>query len=210
MDNLIKELTEHYDLAALGAFLTFLTILFTFYKQVGIPMYNHTVAPILSFFSGIAEAPKRIDGLDSKLDLILNELKPNGGASLKDQLNRLEAHVSISEAQRRLIMDSSPYGILVSDTKGNCTWFNETLKAKLNASDDDLLGDNWINAVHPSDRKKVLEEWENAVEGNRTFNLFYKMIDLDTEAPINVHGIATPAKNFDGSLVGFNGIIYFL
>lgn len=210
MDQIIKELTEHYDLTAIGALLTFLTIVFTFYKQVGIPMYNSTIAPIVSFFSGIAEAPKRIDGLGSKLDLILNELKPNGGSSLKDQLNRLEAHVSISEAQRRLIMDSSPHGIWVSDKEGNCTWVNETLKAKLNAVDFDMLGDNWINTIHPADRKKVLEEWEAAVEGNRTFNLFYRMINLSTEAPFNVHAIATPAKNFDGSLVGFNGIVYFL
>ena len=202
--------TDHYDLAAIGAFLTFLTILFTFYNQVGIPMYKATLAPIVDFFGAVASSPTRINHLDTKLDLILAELKPNGGSSLKDQMNRLEASVSISEAQRLLILDNSQQGVWTSNTEGDCTWINQTLANKVGGSLHDFQGENWISTIHPQDRKIVEEEWNAAIKNQRTFNLFYRFQNLNTQDVINVHGVATPAKNYDGSIVGYNGVIYFL
>lgn len=210
INQIFKELVEHYDLTTIGAVLTFLTILATFWKQVGEPLYNTTVRPIARLFYSIYESPTKLEVLGTKIDTILSELKPNGGSSLKDQLNRLEAHVSISEAQRRLLMDSNPNGIWTSSVLGKCLWVNETFRKKVDAQPEELYGDNWVNSIHPSDRRQVVDEWESAIKDGRTFNLFYRVINLKTEAPIQVHGIATPAKNFDGSIVGYNGIIYFL
>lgn len=213
MDDLtkfVKGLVDNYDLAAMGAFLTFLTILFTFWKQAAIPLYDNTLKPIGRFFYSIYEFPTRLHEVDDKLNQILTELKPNGGSSLKDQLNRLEAHVSISEAQRRLLMDASLQGIWTSDVRGKCTWINETFKIKTEAHAEELLGDNWINCIHPHDRDQVQKEWESAIKDGRIFNLFYRVINLKTQTPMSVKGTATPAKNFDGSIVGYNGVVYFL
>lgn len=211
MGSIIKLIEDNLDIAAFGGVLTFLTILFTFYTQVAIPMYNKTIAPFLGFFSGIAEAPKRIDGLNGKLDQILVELKPNSGSSIKDVVNRLDARLAIGEEQRLLLLNTNEHGIWVSDEVGNCTWTNDTLRKKVSARDfGDLNGSNWINSVHPSDRKFVLEEWENAVEHKRDFNLHYRLIDMKTQVPFNVNGVAKPARDFKGSLVGFNGVVYFL
>lgn len=210
INQVFKGLVEHYDLTTIGAILTFLTVVATFWKQVGEPLYNATIRPIARLFYSIYESPTKLEVLGTKIDTILSELKPNGGSSLKDQLNRLEAHVSISEAQRRLLMDSSPQGIWTSTVKGRCVWINETFRQKVEAQPEELYGDNWVSCIHPVDRKQVMDEWESAIKDGRTFNLFYRVINLKTQTPIPVHGIATPAKNFDGSIVGYNGIIYFL
>lgn len=210
MDQLFHILEFHWDLAALGAILTFLTVLFTFYTKVATPMYNVTLKPIGAFLSAVASSPGRIDNLDSKLDIIISELKPNGGTSLKDQLNRLESSVSIGEAQRLLILDSNTNGIWTSSPEGKLLWINNTLKQRTGFTLDEMKGDNWINVIWPADRSIVQEEWTNAVKNQRAFNLFYRLLDTNHQVPINVHGIATPAKNYEGSVVGFNGIIYFL
>ena len=144
------------------------------------------------------------------MDVIIQELRPNGGSSLKDQMNRLEASVSISEAQRLLILDQSTHGVWTSDPDGNCTWINQTLGAKVGGMLHDFQGENWVNVIHPNDRKIVEEEWTAAIKNQRTFNLFYRFMNLNTQEVINVHGIATPAKNYDNSVVGYNGVIYFL
>lgn len=211
MDYLVTLLEEHYDLAGLGGLLTFLTILITFYNQVAKPMYDKTLGPVVNLFSAIISSPQRITSLDDKLDLILDELKPNSGGSIKDTIMRLDKKLSLGEEQRLLLLNTNPHGIWVSDDFGRCTWTNDTLRKAVNAKDfSDLTGENWINCVHPSDRRMVMEEWESAVENARDFNLQYRLIDMKSQVPFNVHGIAKPARDYKGSLIGFNGVLYFL
>lgn len=210
INDILKELTEHYDLTALGAILTFLTILVTFWNQVGEPMYARTVKPVINLVKSIYEAPTKLTVVDKKLDIILKELSPNSGTSIKDQLNRLENSHAMSEDQRRLLMNNSPQGIWTSDATGSVTWLNTTFTNKVGAAADELLGNNWINCIHPDDRKKVIEEWGNAVKDGRTFNLFYRLVNLDTQIPINVKAIGTPARNYDGNIIGYNGTVYFV
>jgi PAS domain S-box-containing protein len=208
-ENIWAYLLEHLSIASIGALLTFLTILFTFYKQVAIPMYNSTVKPVVDLVSSIYRSPTRLEHLDTKLDEIIKELKPNGGSSIKDQLNRLETSVSISEAQRMLLLDSVTTGIWSSDVKGRCTWVNEALRKSTGASLSDFIGTNWENVIHPEDRELVGREWERAISQKRDFNLYYRLINLATEKPVPVHGVATPAYNFNKEVIGWNGIIYF-
>jgi PAS domain-containing protein len=209
INDIFKELTEHYDLTAIGAVLTFLTILATFWKQVGEPLYNTTVLPIAKLFYSIYESPTKLEQVNTKLDLLIKEFQPNSGTSIKDQLNRLENSHAMSEDQRRLLMNTSPHGIWTSDATGYMTWLNTTFINKVGAGPEELLGNNWINCIHPEDRKKVVEEWGSAVKDGRIFNLFYRLINLDTQAPINVKAIGTPAKNFNGVIIGYNGTVYF-
>jgi two-component system CheB/CheR fusion protein len=174
-------------------------------------MYNATLKPIGQFFHAIASSPGRIDRMETKLDLIIGELKPNGGTSLKDQLNRLEESVSVSQAQRKLILDSSSVGVWTSDADGMCTWVNETLRKRVRAdSIGTFLGENWINVIHVADRKFVMEEWQSAVENQRDFDLHYRMINIETQMPFNVHVKSSPAKCFRDKVIGYNGTVYFL
>lgn len=176
-------------------------------------MYNSTVKPVVDLMTSIYQSPRKLSALEAslggKLDEIIKELKPNGGSSIKDQLNRLETSVSISEAQRMLLLDSVTSGVWTTDEKGRCTWVNESLRKATGASLSDFIGTNWENVVHHDDREFVLKEWERAITQKRDFNLYYRLLNLITEKEVPVHGVATPAYNFTKEVIGWNGIIYF-
>lgn len=204
---------EHFDLVFVGSILTFLTILFAFYNQVAVPMYNSTVKPVVELVTSIYKSPTRLNALESslggKLDEIIKELKPNGGSSIKDQLNRLETAVSISQAERLLLLDTVSKGVFAGDVKGYWTWANEALRKAVGGSMADFVGNNWENVVYPEDREIVSKEWERAIDQQRDFNLHYRLNNLDTNQPVKVHAIATPARNFAGDIIGWNGVIHF-
>lgn len=213
-------LLDNLNIAAIGALFTFLTILATFYKTVAIPLYNGTLLPMVKIFNSIFEGPKRIDelsdrltkqhsALNDKLDILIKEFKPNGGSSLKDQINRLENAMSLSEAQRLLLLNNVNNGVWASDVNGNCIWANEPLIKSVQGTVDDFVGTNWENIIYPPDRQKVSDEWMRAIRQKRDFNLHYRLYKLHDNTPVEVHGIATPARNFDGKVTGWNGVIYF-
>lgn len=209
----LKYLSENFDLVFVGSILTFLTILFAFYNQVAVPMYNTAVKPFVDFMASVAHSPTRLRALETtlggKLDAIMAELKPNGGSSIKDQLNRLETAVSISQAERLLLLDSVQQGVFTSDIKGQCIWVNDAFRKAVGGSMADFVGNNWENVVYPDDRETVSREWGRAIDQQRDFNLHYRLHNLSTSAPVKVHAIATPARNFAGDVIGWNGVIHF-
>jgi PAS domain S-box-containing protein len=198
----------------IGSILTFLTILLTFYQQVAVPMYNVAIKPVVDLMTSIYQSPKRLSALESslggKLDEIIKELKPNGGSSIKDQLNRLETAVSISQAERLLLLDSIPQGVFTSDTKGRWLWVNDALRKTVGGSLAEFVGNNWENTVSTEDRETVVREWTRAVEQRRDFNLYFNMTNLDTNETKKVHVIATPANNFNNEIIGWNGVVHFV
>jgi len=206
-------LKEHFDIVFVGSILTFLTILFAFYNQVAVPMYNSTVKPVIDLVASIYKSPTRLNALEStlggKLDEIIKELKPNGGSSIKDQLNRLETAVSISQAERLLLLDTINQGVWACDRKGNYSWVNDALRKAVGGSMADFVGNNWENVIYPEDRDIVTREWERAIDQERDFNLHYRLHNLTTNQPVKVHAIATPARNFAGDIIGWNGVIHF-
>lgn len=214
MNEFLKDLSQHVDIVMIGSILTFLTILLTFYQQVAVPMYNAAVKPVIDLMTSIYQSPKRLSALESslggKLDEIIKELKPNGGSSIKDQLNRLETAVSISQAERLLLLDSIPQGVFTSDVNGRWIWVNDALRKTVGGSLAEFVGNNWENTISTEDRETVVREWNRAVEQHRDFNLYFHMTNLDTNAKKKVHVIATPANNFNSEIIGWNGVVHFV
>jgi len=214
VNEFLKDVSQYVDVVMIGSILTFLTILLTFYQQVAVPMYNAAVKPVLDLMTSIYQSPKRLSALESslggKLDEIIKELKPNGGSSIKDQLNRLETAVSISQAERLLLLDSIPQGVFTSDVKGRWIWVNDALRKTVGGSVAEFVGNNWENTICTDDRETVVREWNRAIEQKRDFNLYFNMCSLDTNEPRKVHVIATPANNFDNQIIGWNGVIHFV
>lgn len=217
LNEFIDQVLHHYDYVAMGAFLGFLITVYTFYKQVGIPMYKNTVLPIVNLFSAIANSPirlnnveKRFSHFEEKLDTIIAELRPNGGSSLKDQMNRLEANNVISTSQRQILLDIHTGAVWVSDKEGNCTWANKNYMEKTGATIEDFKGNNWIKLIASEDRNRVQAEWFDSVKEGRDFDLEYSLVNLKSGIKLKVHGRGTPIKKDDGTVLGYNGIISFL
>ena len=128
------------------------------------------------------------------LEDIRKEIKPNGGSSLRDSIDRIEQ----MQAMQILTSDAQMTAVGVaywkSDKNGRCTYASRALCQALGATESDILGGNWLSSIHPDDREDVAKEWHNAVKHGRTFDLSYRISKPDgTE--VKVHGSATPLTN---------------
>jgi PAS domain S-box-containing protein len=105
-----------------------------------------------------------------KLDVVFSELTPNHGTSIKDKVNALEKSIvrnnELTEKiffRQRWLMENQNIPIFESDKDGLCTWVNEEYAHMFGKSASFFLGHGWKNIIHPEDRKRVEEHWENSV-----------------------------------------------
>ena len=79
-----------------------------------------------------------------------------------------------SEARFRAMSDASPLGIFVADRLGNCVYTNAAYQKISGLSLEQTLGTDWVAAIHPDDRQRVLRDWQEAARGNETFQTEYR------------------------------------
>lgn len=100
------------------------------------------------------------------------QLQNNGGSSIKDSLDRIEARQTIFEQRQRVQFSESPYGVLEMDSDGRGVWVNRRLCLLLERLPEDLLGYGWRNAIAPDERDRFFREWEAAIEEHREFERY--------------------------------------
>lgn len=124
------------------------------------------------------------------------EFKPNGGSSIKDQLNRIEALTKIS-----LRLTDKAYWI--SDASGQCMEASPALAALMGLTPEQIQGHGWVNAISASCRREVEEAWESAVREQREFHLDYEYTTPQgLIVPITAHSI--PIRS-GGKVTGYVG-----
>ena len=75
------------------------------------------------------------------------------------------------EAERRLSMltDALPGFVFEADADGHYVRVNARFKAYTGRDDADLLGDRWLDVVHPTHRARVRDAWGQAVRSGAPF-----------------------------------------
>ncbi len=58
----------------------------------------------------------------------------------------------------RLLLDSSPLMIWLSDADNRCVYFNRTWLEFTGRSLAEELGDGWLEGVHPQDRESIRQD----------------------------------------------------
>jgi PAS domain S-box-containing protein len=76
-----------------------------------------------------------------------------------DLTERERARQALAETEERfrLMADTSPAPIWVTDANGHVEFVNRTCAEFLGAAPEDLTGDRWLDRLHPEDRPAVLE-----------------------------------------------------
>lgn len=148
---------------------------------------------IKSWILPMIKAFKRYTKLCEKVDIVFEELQPNGGHSIKDAISRLEATVTeikdvhlrrLSERQKALLADKRT-ALFETDSEGNCIWVNRTYARVAGRTPSELYGHGWQNAIAKDQRDYVTKSWYRAVEESREL-----ILDFSFETP---DGIKTPA-----------------
>jgi len=141
------------------------------------------------------------------LEKMHEEFKPNGGASLRDAINRIESKLLIEQHARRAMSMAMDIGFFETDAQGMCTWVNQYYTDLSGLSNEDAKNFGWVTGLFEEDRERVVEEWASAVKQKRVFKLEYGMVNSRNSEYSKVHCTAFPISNIKGDVIGFVGII---
>jgi two-component system, chemotaxis family, CheB/CheR fusion protein len=112
----------------------------------------------------------------------------------RDSSRELLAHVA----------DNSPSLKWMSDTTGECIWFNRTWLNFTGRSMEEEVGTGWTEGVHPEDFDQCLETYRNAFDRKVEFSMEYRLRHNDgTYRWILDKG--TPRYSDDGTFLGYIG-----
>ena len=114
--------------------------------------------------------------LRSILGFIEAELRPNGGSSIRDAVNRVELGIEAANNKIDLVTQRQlqrynleSTGLWETDRRGRFTFVNPAMARMAGVAPDDLLGMGWKTQVHPRDRAEVSASWQSAVQDERDF-----------------------------------------
>jgi PAS domain S-box-containing protein len=99
----------------------------------------------------------------------------------------------------------SPVGIFRTDADGYTTYVNPKWSELSGLSAEEAYGNGWLNAVHPEDRGKLAETWQNDIYARKESNTEYRFLKPDNSI-IWVLGKAVPEVT-DNEVAGYIGTI---
>lgn len=105
------------------------------------------------------------------IETIAAELRPNGGASIRDQLDRIERDLRAEKSARRAMAHAFDIGLFETGAKGNCVWVNREFCEMTGLTERETDGTGWFNAIDITHRAEALEEWDDVVRRCRQFNM---------------------------------------
>ena len=111
---------------------------------------------------------------------IHNELKTNGGSSVKDAILRLEtgqhkiiARLDGIDESQKISLNLQGTAFWISDEDGGCSYASPGLCKITGHSESDILGNKWIGWVIPAERERLFEAWLFSVENRTVFDEIY-------------------------------------
>jgi len=141
------------------------------------------------------------------LEKMHEEFKPNGGTSLRDAVNRIEAKLLIEQHARRALSMAMDVGMFETDGQGMCTWVNQYYTDLTGLATEDAKNFGWVTGLFEADRERVVEEWASAVDQKRVFKLDFGMFNSRSAEYTKVQCTAFPITNIRGEVFGFVGIV---
>jgi PAS domain S-box-containing protein len=109
-----------------------------------------------------------------------------------------------SEERFRLVANTAPVLIWMSDVDKLCTYFNEPWLEFTGESLESQLGNGWANGVHPEDLDRCLRIYTEAFDRRERFRMEYRLRRQDGEYRW-ILDIGVPRFNQSRSFVGYIG-----
>jgi PAS domain S-box-containing protein len=134
----------------------------------------------------------------------------------------VDALNQIDERRLYTLERLSPVGIFRTDAEGRCTYVNRTWRELAGLSLSQSLGEGWVAAVEPPDRKRVRRRWDESLQRRAPFKIEYRLRGRTSEpdgkrksparqprwgATAWVLAHALPELDAAGHLVGYIGTV---
>lgn len=135
------------------------------------------------------------------------ELRRYSEALEKEILERKKNEVSLQKSQNlfKTLAEVSPVGIFRTTALGETTYVNPKWSELSGLSIEEAIGNNWLNAVHPDDREKLMENWKSSVMSQKYSSAEYRFLRKDGQI-VWVIGNAV-YEWIDNEITGYIGTI---
>jgi PAS domain S-box-containing protein len=126
-------------------------------------------------------------------------------AVLVEERKHAEQTVRESERRFRLVADTAPALIWLSDVDKLCTYFNKSWLDFTGRSMDSEVGNGWAEGVHPEDRQNCLEIYTQSFDRRQKITMEYRLRRYDGEYRW-ILDIGVPRFNDEQVFAGYIGI----
>jgi len=151
---------------------------------------------------------RRIAKLMSNVDTIAADLRPNGGSSLKDQINRIEHRLIRGEMRSRALIRDYDCGIFECDINGYNSFVNRTYCKMVGAPMNKLLGMGWEQFIHPQYKNEYDMLWTDRFQNCEEVDVDTALITSNGDK-IDVKIKAYPLKDETQTrCVGYFGMVF--
>jgi PAS domain S-box-containing protein len=122
--------------------------------------------------------------------------------------DRKEAEILLQQSQKRYqtLAEASPIGVFLTDPNGDCLYVNQTWSQITGLTQQQALGQHWSRTVHPEDRERVFQEWNNSTLNQQQIKSEYRFLRADGSVAW-VIGQALPLIDSEGKIEGYVGTV---
>jgi PAS domain S-box-containing protein len=111
----------------------------------------------------------------------------------------LERALRESEERYRALAMATAQAVWRADAAGNNVWTSDSWETLLGSSSDRARGSGWLEFVHPHDRARVAQSWQESVKAGKDYRAEYRMAMRDGSYRIfEARGV--PLRNPDGTV----------
>lgn len=140
----------------------------------------------------------KVDTLTKAVDKIAEQFQPNGGSSLYDRIDSIRAYQwNFAET----LVDKP---VWETDERGNCVKANSAYLKLAERTLSEVQGAGWENFLHPDDRAKVFEDWQDAISRKRAYEGTFRVRSKSGKLYV-VRAFASPIETTSGRLVAYVG-----
>jgi len=112
--------------------------------------------------------------------------------------------VKESEERFKVVADSAPVTIWITDKHDKCTYVNQTWLEYTGSSLEECMNDGWLKYIHPEDRRRTMQTFLTASDERKEFELEYMVENKDGSYGWFINR-AQPMSDKDGNFAGFVG-----
>ena len=127
---------------------------------------------------------------------------------ISDVSDRKATQEALAQSERlfRILAEISPVGIFRSDASGQTIYANERACQLVGVRVEDVLGWQWSSCIHPDDRERVFQVWQEAVTHQHPWQAEYRLVHPSGKVTW-VLSQAAVEKDDAGSVVGYVGTL---
>ncbi|MGE5658911.1 MAG: EAL domain-containing protein [Actinomycetota bacterium] len=127
-------------------------------------------------------------------------------ASAELERHRTQTALRQSEYRYYTLAKMLPVGIFRTDAIGDCLYVNEQYCELAGMMLTEALGEGWMRNLHPSDRSRVIADWEQAVQEKQPLKLEFRFQHA-AGSETWVFCQAVPEIGETGEIVGYVGTL---